>query len=352
VQASLRPKAQAAAGLLACRKRASSSACAIEGGGVMGENSAISWCDHTFNIAWGCTKIEGSQACAHCYAEAWSKRVGLKVWGQDAPRREFGDEHWKAPLKWNARAAKAGRVEFVFCSSMADVFEDHPTIAKARERLWPIIEATPSLVWLLLTKRPQNMQAFAPASWEAAWPGNVWAGTTAETQAWADIRIATLRKVPAPVWFVSCEPMLGGIALPSDFLALGARAWVIAGGESGPHARPSHPAWFRSLRDQCAGADVPFHFKQHGEWAPYVDESKFTHGQAETASKMQTWMSPDGRSGGVWLYDGDGSWSNWSNDPPMDPDAAGVAILNRWGKKRAGRLLDGVEHNGRTAVTA
>ena len=90
---------------------------------MMGENTKIEWASHTFNIAWGCEKV--SPACDHCYAEAWAKRAGLAVWGADAPRRVMSAEHWKAPPRWNAAAAKAGVVARVFCSSMADVFEDH-----------------------------------------------------------------------------------------------------------------------------------------------------------------------------------------------------------------------------------
>jgi protein gp37 len=129
----------------------------------MGETTGITWTDHTFNIVWGCHKV--SDECKHCYAEAWSKRVGLKVWGQNGARRTFGEKHWHEPLKWNRDAERAGVRARVFCSSMADVFESHPTLTEERQKLWPLIGLTPWLDWQLLTKRPENMRRFAPEAW-------------------------------------------------------------------------------------------------------------------------------------------------------------------------------------------
>jgi protein gp37 len=140
----------------------------------MGKDTKIEWAKHTFNIVWGCTKV--SEACASCYAEALAKRFGHSVWGADKERRKLGEAYWKQPLKWNAAAGAAGVRERVFCSSMADVFEDHPTVAEERQKLWPLIESTPNLNWLLLTKRPENMLKFTP--WSARWPSNIWAMCT------------------------------------------------------------------------------------------------------------------------------------------------------------------------------
>ena len=221
----------------------------------MGENSKIEWTDHTFNIAWGCERV--SPACDHCYAEAWAKRAGLAVWGRDAPRRVMSVEHWKAPLKWNAAAEKAGKVARVFCSSMADVFEDHPTIAEQRKRLWPIIAATPHLQWLLLTKRPENVARMVPPSWITMWPANARPGFTAENQEWYDKRAPAAQAIAAP-WFVSYEPALG----PVDFRGFGRVSWLIVGGESGGGARPMPEAWVRSARDQATAAGVAFFLKQ------------------------------------------------------------------------------------------
>lgn len=227
----------------------------------MGENSAIEWTDHTFNPWWGCTKV--SPACNNCYAEAFAKRTGNDVWGKGAARRFFGDKHWTEPVRWDAAAEKAGRSARVFCASMADVFEDHPELPPHRARLWALIERTPSLRWLLLTKRPENMRSMVPAFWNNGWPTNVWAGTTVEDQRRADERLPFLLDVPAVVRFVSCEPLLGPVNLGNDLHQYGVN-WVIAGGESGPKHRNADPEWFRSLRRQCLQTGVPFLFKQCG----------------------------------------------------------------------------------------
>src|SRR5271166_5607806 len=150
----------------------------------MGKNSKIEWTDHTFNPWWGCTKV--SEACKNCYAEAWSKRVGQKVWGPTANRRFFGEKHWLEPVKWNADT-QAGRRRRVFCASMADVFEDRRELDPWRQKLWDLIEVTPRLDWLLLTKRPELVATLA--RWGDDWPPNVWLGTTVEDQESADFRL-------------------------------------------------------------------------------------------------------------------------------------------------------------------
>jgi protein gp37 len=147
---------------------------------------------------------------------------------------------------------------------MADVFEDRRELDEWRAKLAALINETPWLDWLLLTKRPDRAAALAP--WGKDWPKNVWLGTTVETQAWAERRLPQLAAVPAHVRFLSCEPLLGRLQL-SAWLKPHIH-WVIAGGESGPRARPSNPEWFRALRDQCVDARVPFHFKQWGNWVP------------------------------------------------------------------------------------
>jgi len=228
----------------------------------MGKNSKIEWTDNTFNPWWGCTKV--SAACTNCYAEAWSKRVGQKIWGPKAARRFFGDHHWSEPLKWNRDAAATGRRLRVFCASMADVFEDRDDLNASRAKLWGLIEATPQLEWLLLTKRPECIAKYAP--WTTDWPGNVWLGTTVEDQDAAEARLDHLAKHAAAVRFISAEPLLGPLNI-QPWLASTIN-WVITGGESGPRARPSSPSWFRNLLTQCMAANVPFHFKQWGDWAP------------------------------------------------------------------------------------
>jgi len=181
----------------------------------------------------------------------------------------LSDAYWGAPLGWDQEAAKAGRRDRVFCASMADVFENRRDLDEPRERLWRLINETPHLDWLLLTKRPQLVGRFVP--WDDTWPHNVWLGTTVENQKWAEKRVPYLLAQPAVVHFLSCEPLLGPLNLTRWLTRNGgvqAVEWVIAGGESGHRARPMNPDWARALRDQCETYDVPFHFKQWGNWSP------------------------------------------------------------------------------------
>ena len=236
----------------------------------MSKDSRIEWTHHTFNPWWGCTKV--SPGCTHCYAETWARRLGKDVWGKDAPRRELSNVYWRQPLAWNAEAARTGTRARVFCASMADVFEDRRDLDERRARLWRLINETPYLDWLLLTKRPHNIRRLVP--WTDHWPENVWLGATAENQRWLDRRMPHLISLNAQILFLSCEPLLGYLDL-SRWIE-GARRgqyrcidWVIGGGESGHHARPMHPEWLTSLRDQCIAAGIKFHFKQWGNWRPF-----------------------------------------------------------------------------------
>lgn len=235
----------------------------------MAENTEIAWTDHTFNPVKGCQKV--SEGCKHCYAESETKRYGLAVWGPSAPRVRTAPDYWKQPRKWNKRALDAGVRERVFCASWADVGEDHPDWVQPRRDLARMIEETPALDWLLLTKRPESLvRLFADAGWSGAWPANVWAGHTVENQGAAAERIPHLRRVPARVRFLSCEPLLGPVDLRGALLDSSRIHWVIVGGESGPSARPFDLAWARSIRDQCRAAEVPFFFKQAGA-RPVID---------------------------------------------------------------------------------
>lgn len=274
----------------------------------MGKDSSIEWTDHTFNPWWGCAKI--SPGCEHCYAEAWAKRVGAKVWGAKQDRRFFGEKHWDEPLKWNADAEAKKSRKRVFCASMADVFELRDDLDKSREQLWDVIAETPWLDWLLLTKRPQNISAKSP--WKSDWPNNVWIGTTVEDQIRADERIPILLKIPAARRFLSCEPLLGPVDL-SPWLKQKSKGswkidWVIAGGESGPGARAMLPGWAMQLRDQCQKAGTPFHFKQWGHWAPVPAPKR------EKSSVLKFW------------------------DEVIGSDI----FMEAKGKKVAGRRLDGI----------
>jgi protein gp37 len=247
----------------------------------VGADSKIQWTHHTFNPWWGCEKV--SPACKNCYAEAFAKRTGHAVWGGDtSPRRFFGGKHWQEPLKWNRAALAAGERHRVFCASMADVFEARYDLDEHRARLWELIEATPALDWLLLTKRPEEVMQRIPERWRGGLPANVWVGTTVENQAMADERIPHLLDVPARVRFLSCEPLLERVNLhrwlckhatdnqmeqrwmSSWCDPSGSISWVIIGGESGPPARPCALEWICDLVEQCRTADVPRFVKQLG----------------------------------------------------------------------------------------
>lgn len=225
----------------------------------MSENTKIEWAHHTFNPWWGC--VEMSPACDHCYARTFSKRLGFDIWGTGKPRRWASPEYWRKPLKWNRDAAKAGERRRVFCASMADVFEKGSSdLDGQRANLWALIEMTPMLDWLLLTKRPENITRMVPADWLQTPLENVWYGSTVEDLQ-RQRRINVLGAVPAYVRFLSCEPLLEGIA-PN----LSRIDWVICGGESGPGARPMQADWARNLRDHCLAQDTAFHFKQWGDY--------------------------------------------------------------------------------------
>ncbi|TPM37021.1 DUF5131 family protein [Mesorhizobium sp. B2-3-2] len=317
----------------------------------MGEITAISWCDHTFNPWIGCTKV--SPACDGCYAEAlMDKRYGRVEWG--APGKGNGTRvrtsagNWHQPIRWNKRAAEAGTRPFVFCSSLADVF-DNQVPAEWRADLFDLIRATPNLVWLLLTKRPQNIVKMVKAV--GFMPPNIAFGSTVEDRERVKQNLPHLVVAAGlrPLFlFASCEPLLGdlgdlspwmngdpltqhpadgerwenGIKIGADgWPKIPAIGWWITGGETdqgGHNARPTHPAWYRSLRDQCAAAGVAYHHKQNGEF------SDFDHiGMA------------------------------WNDLPPKIQEQQkfidGKAMI-KVGKHRSGRLLDGIEHDARPAV--
>lgn len=280
----------------------------------MAENSHISWTDNTFNPWMGCTKV--SPACQHCYAERdMDHRYGKVAWGPGGTRVKTSTANWNKPLKWNREATAEDRL-LVFCASLADVFEEWAglihdssgdiicrpylesenvpefwcasdpeslrtdpqgwrpiTMHDLRRELFSVIDKTPNLDWLLLTKRPENVERM----WIGGHRPNVILGTSIENQEWADKRLphlhAAKRHGLVASTFVSAEPLVGPIMLQGacDGLVynhLGGEGidWVIAGGESGPCARPCKPEWFRSLRDQSEAAGIPFHFKQWGEF--------------------------------------------------------------------------------------
>ena len=225
----------------------------------MAENSRIEWTHHTFNPWIGCQHV--SSGCENCYAEKLAKWRGWAAWGPGEERVLTSEANWRLPLRWNRQAEEAGERRRVFCASLADVFDAHAPQG-ARERLWELIRATPSLDWLLLTKLPHNVRRMLPADWGDGYP-NIWLGVTAETQFDYSYRWPVLARIPAVVRFVSYEPALGPLEIEdSELPAL--PDWIIAGGESGPDARPCDMDWLRNLRDECLYWSVSFFLKQLG----------------------------------------------------------------------------------------
>ncbi len=318
----------------------------------MSDKTGIEWTDATWNPVTGCTKV--SAGCKNCYAERdWSRL-------QHLPRfagRAFTDvvchpERLDQPLRW-------AKPRLIFVNSMSDLFhEDVPD--EFIDQVFAVMALAKQHTFQVLTKRPERMREYARGNWQPRmmghmrkfgripdWRGvmlqtingnlpNVWLGVSVEDQATADQRIPILLQTPAAVRWISAEPLLGPIDLMRvqwpgkhkvDVLRAGdwdlclrgfinhsdmeSIDWVVVGGESGPKARPAHPQWVRSLRDQCAAAVVQFMLKQWGEWAPNCLCSR-----------------PDA----------------CKTTPRPEPGKPGCMF--RCGKKAAGRLLDGVQHDG------
>lgn len=223
----------------------------------MGAVTKIEWCHHTFNPWWGCTQV--SPLCDHCYAmmldARWFKRAH---WGPGAGRRYFGDDYWDQPLRWDHRAASAGRRRRVFCASMADVFDKDADPA-VRKRLWRLIRRTPNLDWLLLTKRIGNAPKMLPIDWGDGYR-NVWLIISADQTA-LERDIHKLAAIPAVVHGVSIQPQLAPARLGGLANLL---QWVINGGESGPGSRPFHLEWARSLTAECRGVTIPIFIQRLG----------------------------------------------------------------------------------------
>jgi protein gp37 len=226
----------------------------------MAKNSGIEWTDHTWNPWWGCVRV--SQGCVHCYAETFSHRTGNDVWGVDKPRRFFKDKHWNEPVLWNAEAEKAGKFSYVFCASMADWLEDRPDLVEPRKRLCKLVENTPNLIWLLLTKRIENTVGLVP-QWIGGAPSNAWFGVTTEDQESYDKRVDKLLSLRyimhASKSWLSIEPQIGYIDLKGRN-----PDWVICGGESGAGCRHFDLEWARSLKKQCDENGIAFFLKQLG----------------------------------------------------------------------------------------
>ncbi|SMC64085.1 DUF5131 family protein [Sporomusa malonica] len=283
--------------------------------------SKIEWTDKVWNPVTGCSKI--SPGCDNCYAERMSKRFA-ETWGLSADNYfdvKFHPDRLLDPIKWRKPSK-------IFVCSMADLFHDK-VLFKQIADVFKIMADCPQHTFLLLTKRPDSMKDFfdyvKPVGRD--WPlPNVWLGVTAENQEQADKRIPILLQIPAAVRFVSVEPMLGPVDLQYYFDDYAMNElihrsvtldWVICGGESGPKARPMHPEWARSLRDQCQSAGVPYFFKQWGEWRP-LEGTGACH-----PTPVKFWFD---------------EWGKWTDGI----SGMGQHVV-RIGKKAAGSLLDGQE---------
>ena len=303
----------------------------------MSENSKIEWTDHTFNPWIGCQKI--GPGCDHCYAESMmADRLQKVQWGPGAERSRTSVHNWRGPKAWNANHeqffAAHGRRQRVFCASLADVF-DNAVDPAGRADLLELIDQTPHLDWLLLTKRIGNVTDMLPNGWLMD-HANVWLGASIVNQAEADRDIPKLVALHAAVKFLSMEPLLGPVDLRGNLP--GERAlrwhrpmlnmldWVIVGGESGTAARPMHPDWARDLRDQCAAAGVPFLFKQWGEWVPRGPES-WGYPIVDHVPRRRITDAGD-------------------NGQDLAAEGGNDVWMQRAGKRAAGRQLDGAQHDG------
>ena len=371
----------------------------------MAENTKIEWTDHTFNPWEGCQKV--GPGCDNCYAETRNARFagGQAVnWGPGAPRRMTGASNWNKPLKWNKQAELQNsawegfkkthpdltddeliaegffkpRRPRVFCASLADVF-DNAVNPSWRADLFGLILKTPHLDWLLLTKRIGNVKAMLAELAHGSDPDlslldmmplpNVWIGATVVNQEEADRDIPKLLAVPAKVRFLSMEPLLGPVSFEGMFFAnprnpadgtnaLEALDWVIVGGESGPSARPMHPDWASSLRDQCEAAGVPFLFKQWGEWKPISNMEEAEHSGLYTPNVIAKPHESQDNLNDIYgrrctvptsvLHD-DGS-THGITEPMVFRQGTEAMQIFRVGKKAAGRLLDGSTWDGFPAL--
>lgn len=214
----------------------------------MGASSTIEWTEATWNPVTGCTKV--SPGCAHCYAETFAERF-RGVAGHPYERGfdlTIRRDRLEVPLTWK-------KARMIFVNSMSDLF--HPDIPlEFIVQVFQTMERANWHTFQVLTKRPERALELAP---RLPWPAHIWMGVSVETQHFLH-RLDTLRDIPASIRFVSCEPLLG----PLTSIDLTNIDWVIAGGESGPRARPMKPAWVRNLRDECVSKEIPFFFKQWG----------------------------------------------------------------------------------------
>jgi len=298
--------------------------------------TTIEWTDYTWNPVTGCHKV--SRGCKNCYAEV----IANRFWkGRSFRDVQMHSERLNEPLGMRHKLHDKS----VFVCDVSDLFHEDVSFEFIRE-VWKVFVQMPYTYFQVLTKRPDR--ALEWYKWQSkidGWlfrdpPANVWIGTSCEDQAAADERIPLLLQIPATVRFLSCEPLVGSIDLqqflfrpvfhgsPADIEPNNQLHWIIAGGESGHGATPMHPDWVRSLREQCKAANVPFFFKQWGEWRPAL------HGEI-VPLKGSKFIRNDGNvfdlPFGIEAVTG-------------KPEPITFLPLIRLGKSKAGNLLDGVQH--------
>ncbi len=247
----------------------------------MALNTKIEWTHRTANLWHGCTKVH--EGCNNCYAEAISKRFGRDIWGIDKSRRLISSV-WDDLTKFQVLADKVDEVHRVFVGSMMDIFERPMPVIDyfgnrldittdcLRQKLFQNISEGlyPNLNFLLLTKRPSNINKFIPAHWKQAPPANVMFGTSPVNQSTTITLLTQLAKVKGKR-FLSIEPQLERLTL-LPWLEAGIIDWVIQGGESGPRKRPFNTDWARQLRRECKATGTPFFFKQIDKVQPIPDD--------------------------------------------------------------------------------
>lgn len=373
----------------------------------MADRSKIEWTDATVNFWWGCSKV--GPGCDHCYAEAFDRRTGGSHWGQGVPRRKIKGAvkllhrldnayaDWAAYHHVATGNAKAFGLpppgtqsrRRVFVQSMADLFDLEVPIDWFREA-WETITVCDRLSVQILTKRVSVVQRRLKVIGLLDWPQHAGLIITVVNQAEADRDIPRLmalkKKLGIPWVGLSMEPLLGPVRLDRIVLGEGAASfpeapeikkavltvnaltgapsigwqgldWVIVGGESGPGARPLHPDWARSLRDQCQAANVAFFFKQWGAWKPVCDMSEEEmEGLYRSRRRAKDGEDQD-RLDECWgrrctvntlCLRGDGNHVDPASRLAFLAGTRPMLAFNI-GKRRAGRLLDGVEHNGMPA---
>lgn len=252
-------------------------------------STGISWTDETWNPWQGCTKI--SEECRYCYMFRDKAKHGQNP---DVIARS-SEQTFHKPYR-----LKTGTT--VFTCSWSDFF--HEKADAWRREAWGIIRECPSIRFIILTKRIERAADHLPNDWGNGYP-NVCLGVTAGNQERFNERWEYLRRIPAAAYVISHEPALNMIDYPGDFLSLGKRGWVIAGGETGAAARPAHLWWIRRDRDQCMKAGVPFFFKSWGAWVPGVKRKKydtFYDLQTGGCACVSMWKAHEWYAGGVSFF--------------------------------------------------